>query len=98
MNGVADAPQGGSMSEQLPSLESILDIIQAHAEEADRRAEEACKRSKYSIQDYHMCTEFAMQRLHDDIARSAGSQRRCPVFPFRARLNEFRRQTILETP
>lgn len=76
------------------TTDEILDIIQAHAEEADRRAEDACKRSKYSVQDYHMCTEFAMQRLHDDIARAANLTRRCPIFSFRARLNEFRRATI----
>lgn len=77
-------------------IDELLDIIQRHAEDADRRAEDACKRSKYSIQDYFMCVEFKMQQLHDDIARRAGSSRRCPTFPFRARLNEFRRETIAQ--
>ena len=78
-------------------INTILDMIQEHAKRADERAAAACMKSKYSIQDYHMCTQFAMQRLHDDIARQHGLERRCPVFPFRRRLNEFRRETIQET-
>lgn len=76
------------------TIADILDIIQDEAREADRRAEHACSRSKYSVQDYHMCTEFYLSDLHDRIAREAGLQRRCPVFPFRTKLAKFRSSIV----
>ena len=73
------------------SIDEILDIIQDEACQADECAAEACKRSKYSVQDYHLCVEFYLQRLHDRIAREAGLGRRCPRFPFRQQVSQFRK-------
>lgn len=76
------------------NIEQILDTIQDEARQADERAADACSRSKYSIQDYHMCTVFYLARLHDRLARESGLSRRCPVFPFQQRLATFRRETV----
>lgn len=72
-------------------LSRVLDRIQDAAKEADEKAEESCKKSKYSIQDYWMCMEFWAQRLHDDLAREHGLERRCPHYPFRVKLAAFKR-------
>lgn len=75
------------------SVDEILNIIVNEARQADERAAEACARSKYNIQDYHMCIEFYLQHLHDRIAKEAGLERRCPKFLFRQRLAKFRKET-----
>ena len=72
----------------------ILAIIADEAKLADERAENACKRSKYSVQDYHMCVEFTLQQLHDRIATEAGIEVRCEIFPFRRKLSSFRRELL----
>jgi hypothetical protein len=72
------------------NTDDILTIIADEARQADERAAVACERSKYSIQDYHLCIEFYLQRLHDRIAAESGSDRRCPQFPFRRRVADFR--------
>jgi hypothetical protein len=72
-------------------LQKILEIIEDEAREADIKAAEACKRSKYSAQDYWMCIEFKMQRLHDKIAKEFGINKRCPHFPFRKKLLAFKK-------
>lgn len=76
------------------TIREVLAIIADEARLADERAENACKRSKYSVQDYHMCVEFSLQQLHDRIARESGLDVRCEIFPFRARLSAFRRDLI----
>lgn len=78
-------------------LEQILSIIRDEALQADNRAAEACARSKYSIQDYHICIEFYLQNLHDRLAREAGLPIRCPNYPMRARIAELRKTVIRET-
>jgi len=77
-------------------IRSILDRIEEEARLCDTKAERACARSKYSIQDYWVCLEFQMQRLHDTIARDLGLSRRCPHFSFRKRLAEFK-QSLRES-
>jgi hypothetical protein len=74
-----------------PVVRRCLDILRAAALDADAKALDACRRSKYSIQDYWMCLEFWTQRLHDDIARDIGLDERCPHGEFRKRLAEFKR-------
>lgn len=74
------------------TLDQILDIIQDEARQADDRASEACMRSKYSIQDYHICIEFYLQNLHDRLARESGLSRRCPHFPMRQMIANLRRE------
>lgn len=76
------------------NIDHTLDIIEDEARQADEKAAEACQKSKYSTSDYWICLEFALQRLHDRIAAEAGSSRRCPHFPYRLRLAEFRRSVI----
>lgn len=71
-------------------LNKLLDKIQDKAQEADNNAKNACLRSKYSIQDYYMCLEFWTQRLHDELAREYNLKRRCPIFPFRSKLSDFK--------
>jgi hypothetical protein len=71
----------------------ILARIEEEASACDAKAEQACIKSKYSIQDYWMCVEFKFQQLHDDLAREHGLPRRCRTFAFRKRLNEFRKST-----
>ena len=68
-----------------------LKIIQSHAHDADEKARRACLRSKYSIQDYWLCIEFRLQRLHDEIAMSAHLPNRCPSFEFRLHVQRFRK-------
>ena len=77
------------------TVDDILAMIRDEAMMADRRAEEACMRSKYSVQDYWICIEMRMASLHDRIARAAGVHIRCPRGRFSARLLEFKRQTQL---
>ena len=72
----------------------ILDRIEEEAAACDAKAEQACVRSKYSVQDYWMCVEFKFQRLHDELASELGLTRRCRTFAFWKRLNEFRRSVI----
>jgi hypothetical protein len=74
----------------------ILEIIRDEARQADSRAAEACKRSKYSMQEYHICIEFHLQKLHDRIAREAGLPIRCPIYPMRVRIAELRRMVARE--
>ena len=74
-----------------PGLASALATMREEAINADAMALLACERSKYSVQDYWMCVEFVLQRLHDRIAREHGLSARCPIGPFRAKLNEFRK-------
>lgn len=78
-------------------ITKILSIIRSEAEDCDKKAEEACKKSKYSIQDYWMCVEYRLQRLHDRIAKESGQDIRCPHYPFRVRLAEFRKATQNES-
>lgn len=78
------------------SIEEILKIIRDEALRADNRAAEACARSKYSMQDYHICIEFYLQNLHDRLAREAGLSTRCPVYPMRARIADLRREVARE--
>lgn len=77
-------------------LNQILDTIQDEARQADERAAEACARSKYSMQDYHICVEFYLQKLHDRLAREAGLERRCPTFPMREKVANLRREVARE--
>ena len=78
------------------TIREILAIIADEARMADERAENACKRSKYSVQDYHMCVEFALARLHDRIAQDAGLDVRCEIFPFRVKLSSFRKGLLAD--
>ena len=75
------------MSEE---VEKILDHIKQEIKEADRKAEEACKKSKYSIQDYWMCVEFKFQGLHDLVAKEFGYPK-AEIMPYRKKLNDFRK-------
>lgn len=77
-------------------IEEILDEIQSAALEAGRKAEEACVKSKYSVQDYWMCLEFWTQRLHDRIAKRHGLRRRCQQSEFRKALLAFKRSRKLD--
>lgn len=79
------------------TVNEILDVIQDEALQADRRAQNACERSKYSVQDYHMCIEFYLQELHDRIASQSGLSRSCPKFPFRQKLSKFRAEVKRDT-
>lgn len=75
-------------------VEKIMNNIKEQAKKADDKALDACKRSKYSIQDYWLCIEFKFQQTYDDLARSIGLSSRCPVFPFRQEVNSFRKLMI----
>ena len=77
-------------------IEQILSTIRDEAYQADLRAAEACKRSKYSIQDYHICVEFYLQKLHDRLAKEAGLEIRCGIFPMRQKIAVLRREVALE--
>ena len=74
----------------MEKIKKILSLIADEVREADRKAEEACLRSKYSVQDYWMCVEFKFQRLHDRIARDHGFPR-LEEMSYRRKLNEFRK-------
>ena len=68
-------------------------MIEEEVRSADQKAEQACRQSKYSIQDYWMCVEFKFQRLHDQIAKEYGFNK-LDVMPYRSKLNNFRRSLI----
>ena len=74
-------------------VSKILDLLKDEIRQADEKAETACKQSKYSIQDYWMCLEFKLQRIHDQIAKEHGYER-VPDMPFRIKLNQFRRSLM----
>ena len=74
--------------------QEVFDLIVEAAREADERAQLACQRSKYSVQDYWMCVEMRMATLADKVARRHYLPERCPVFPFRMALNEFRKSQV----
>jgi hypothetical protein len=75
-------------------VEDVLQMIANEAQDADQKAAHACMKSKYSTQDYYLCLEFYLARLHDRIAKEYGIQKRCEIFPFRKKLNNFRRGLI----
>ena len=68
----------------------IFLIICTMARDADKKAEDACAYSRYSIQDYWMCIEFQLQQLADVIAIKYNLDKRCPKYDFRKRLTEFK--------
>ena len=71
-------------------VKDILELLKDEIREVDGKAEMACKQSKYSIQDYWMCLEFKLQRIHDQIAKKYNFDR-LEEMPFREKLNEFRK-------
>lgn len=75
-------------------VKEVFDLIVEAAREADERAQMACQRSKYSVQDYWMCVEMRMSALADKLARKHYLPIRCPIFSFRMALNEFRKSQI----
>jgi hypothetical protein len=81
----------------MSQIEEILTTICDEAKQADERAAEACKRSKYSMQDYHICVEFYLQNLHDRLARESGLSLRCPIYPMRQKIADLRR-SLSEIP
>jgi hypothetical protein len=85
--------------EFMPSITvaEVLAIISDEAMKADKKAEEACIKSKYSVQDYWMCLQFNLSSLHDRIARAAKLPTRCPRGRFSQALLEFKRQTMLRS-
>jgi hypothetical protein len=75
------------------SIKWILDLLKEEIRKADVNAEKATRQSKYSIQDYWMCLEFKLQRIHDQIAKEGGFDR-VPEMPYRKKLNEFRKSLL----
>ena len=75
------------------STKWILDLLKEEIRKADVNAEKATRQSKYSIQDYWMCLEFKLQRIHDQIAKEGGFDR-VPEMPYRKKLNEFRKSLL----
>jgi len=69
----------------------ILNEIEAEALEADQKAMEAYRKSKYSIQDYWLCIEFKMQTLYTRIAKKNNLEVRCKKGEFQEKVSEFRR-------
>lgn len=77
-------------------LDDFLDSLQYDILFADARAKEACKRSKYSVQDFYMCLEFHLSRVFNRMAKNHGSSRRAEIGKFRNKLNEFKKKIITE--
>ena len=75
------------------STKRVLDLLKEEIRAADANAEKATRQSKYSIQDYWMCLEFKLQRIHDQIAKECGFER-VPEMPYRKKLNEFRKSLL----
>jgi hypothetical protein len=76
------------------TLPEILEIVRAEARRADNNACAAMIRSKYSIQDYHLCMEQYLARLHDRLAIAGGLPDRCPHYAYRQAVLRFRRAII----
>jgi hypothetical protein len=69
----------------------VLNEIEQEAQEADYKAMEACRKSKYSIQDYWLCIEFKMQTLYTRIAKRHNLPNRCKKGEFQEKVATFRR-------
>lgn len=70
----------------------ILQKIGTSAKDADEKAANAFKKSKYTTFAYWIGMEFVLQRLYDDIAKKAGLEERCPWYRMRELLALFKKQ------
>lgn len=79
------------------SIEKAMNLILSNIQGYDNKGHDACIRSKYAIQDYWLCLEFKFQQLYDDLAKIFGIDKKCPIFPFRNRVNDFRKNELRQT-
>jgi hypothetical protein len=72
----------------------LLAEIAAHIREHDRLAAIAASRSKWSVQDYHMCLLYHYRRLWYRIRRATHSKGTLPETPYAKRLRALRRDAF----